>query len=93
MSNPNTVTDHNPTFVCQELDPSAYLWARGVRFVGIEPAPSPHNPRHVAFCFHDPSNLCTEELAAYERGAEIPARQFALALKQLKDQIFKGCSK
>jgi hypothetical protein len=88
----NANTDHKATFVCQELEPSAYLWARGVRFVGIEPAPTPNNPRHVAFCFHHPVDLCLDELAAYERGAEIPARLFALALRQLKDQIFRVCS-
>ena len=74
-------------FICDELEPSAYLWARGIRFVGIEPAPTPNNPKHVAFRFQHPAELCLEELSEYERGAEIPARLFALALKQLKDQI------
>jgi hypothetical protein len=37
----------NPNFLCHDLEPSAYLWARGVRFVGIDPLPTPNNPNHV----------------------------------------------
>jgi hypothetical protein len=77
------------TFLCHDLEPSAYLWARGVRFVGVDPSPTPNNPKHVVFQFHDPDGLCERELAAYGRGAEISAQQYALALKQLKDQIFR----
>jgi len=84
---PITHTD-NTSFSCHDLEPSAYLWARGARFVGVEPSPTSRNPNHVVFKFHDP-DLCARELAAYERGAEISAMHFALALKQLKDQIFR----
>src|SRR5689334_2888781 len=77
------------TFVCHELEPSAYLWARGVRFIGIDASPTPSNPNHVVFRFHDPDGLCEQELLAYQRDAQIPAQQYALALKQLKDQIFR----
>jgi hypothetical protein len=82
-------TRKDTNFVCHDLEPSAYLWARGVRFVGIDPLPTPHNPNHVVFRFHDPDGLCRQELLAYDRGALIPAQQYALALKQLKDQIFR----
>jgi hypothetical protein len=78
-----------PNFICHDLEPSAYLWARGVRFVGIDPLPTPSNPNHVVFRFHDPEGLCKQELMAYDRGALIPAQQYALALRQLKDQIFR----
>lgn len=88
MPNTNTLNERPATFICHELELSAFLWARGVRFVGVEPAPTLNNPRHVAFRFHHPAELCLEEISAYERGAEISARLFALALKQLKDQIF-----
>jgi hypothetical protein len=86
MSPPNGKT---LTFVCHDLEPSAYLWARGVRFVGVDSSPTRANPNHVVFRFHDPDGLCQKELAAYDRGAQISAQQYALALKQLKDQIFR----
>ncbi len=76
-------------FTCCDLAPSAYLWARGVRFMGIDPLPTPNNPNHVVFRFYDPDGLCKRELMAYDRGAPIPAQQYALALRQLKDQIFR----
>jgi hypothetical protein len=82
-------TRKDPNFVCHDLEPSAYLWARGVRFVGIDPLPTASNPNHVVFRFHDPDGLCKQELLAYNRGALIPAQQYALALRQLKDQIFR----
>ena len=85
----STQTAEIHTFICHDLGPSAFLWARGTRFVGIEPLPTSKNPNHVVFRFHDPDGLCQEELLAYDRGAEIPAQQYALALKQLKDQIFR----
>ena len=88
MFHTTTLSDRDDIFTCHELEPSAYLWAKGVRFVGIEPAPTANNPRHVVFRFQHPPEVCREELSAYERGAEIPARLFALALRQLKDQIF-----
>jgi hypothetical protein len=85
-----TQTSHQTcTFTCHDLEPSAFLWARGARFVGIEPLPTPRNPNHVVFTFHDPDGHCQRELLAYDHGAEIPARQYALAIKQLKDQIFR----
>jgi hypothetical protein len=86
MSITQTITH---TFACHELEPSAFLWAKGLRFVGIAPAPTPTNPKHVVFKFHDPEEQCRRELLAYETGAQISAQQFALALKQLKDQIFR----
>jgi hypothetical protein len=79
----------NPNFVCHSLEYSAYLWARGIRFVGIDRSPTASNPNHVVFRFHDPDGLCLTELAAYDRGAQIPAQEYATALKQLKDQIFR----
>src|SRR5215469_4794203 len=78
------------TFSCHDLEPSAFLWARGLRFLGVFPSPSPSSPNHVVFRFHDPDGLCATELLAYQQGAEIPAQQFALALEQLKDQIFRA---
>ena len=84
MPTPNT---NDKDFACHDLEPSAFLWARGLRFVGVEPSPTSRNPNHVVFKFHDPA-LCERELSAYERGAEISAMHYALALKQLKDQIF-----
>jgi hypothetical protein len=82
--------NYDLTFTCHELEQSAYLWARGIRFTGIQPAPTPWNPKHFAFQFHDPDGLCKETLGAYDHGAEIPARLYALALKQLKDQLFQA---
>jgi hypothetical protein len=82
-------TRKNPNFVCHDLESSAYLWARGVRFVGIDPLPTASNPNDVVFRFHDPDGLCKRELMAYNRGALIPAQQYAVALRQLKDQIFR----
>jgi hypothetical protein len=82
-------TDRHSTFTCHDLEPSAFLWARGARFVGIEPSPTTRNPNHVVFRFHDPDGLCKQEVSAFEQGAEISAQQYALALKQLKDQIFR----
>jgi hypothetical protein len=84
---------HSPrkdaTFLCHSLELSAYLWARGVRFVGVDSASTPTNPNHMVFRFHDPDELCQRELAAYDRGAQIPAQEYALALKQLKDEILR----
>ena len=78
-----------PVFTCHDLELSAFLWAKGARFIGIKPSPTLHNPDHVVFRFHDPEGLCQNGQKAYECGAEIPAQQFAFALKQLKDQIFR----
>lgn len=80
----------DPNFICHDLEPSAYLWARGVRFVGVHPLPTPNNPNHVIFIFHDPDRLCGQELKSYYRGAKIPAHEYALALKQLKDELFRS---
>ena len=76
-------------FICHELEPAAFLWARGLRFVGIEPAPTPKNPDHAVFLFHDPEGVCVGEIGAFRQDAEIPAQQYALALRQLKDQLFR----
>lgn len=76
-------------FECHELESSAFLWAKGIRFIGIEPAPTPTNPQHVVFKFHDPDGQCQFELAAYDADAQVSAKQYALALRQLKDQIFR----
>jgi hypothetical protein len=83
---PNTNTR---TFSCHDLESSAFLWARGVRFLGLQSAPTARSPQHVIFAFDDSDGSCQQELLAYEGGAEIPARQFAIALKMLKDQLFK----
>ena len=82
-------THETRTFICHDLEPSAFLWARGARFVGIEPSPTTRNPNHVVFRFHDPEGQCQQEVAAFEKGAEISAQHYSLALKQLKDQIFR----
>jgi hypothetical protein len=82
-------TRKNANFICHDLEPSAFLWARGVRFVGIDALPTTNNPNPVVFRFQDPAGLCKQELLAYDRGALIPAQQYALALRQLKDQIFR----
>jgi hypothetical protein len=78
-----------PVFACHDLELSAFLWARGARFIGIEASPTDKNPNHVVFRFHDPDGQCRHEQNAYELGGEIPARQYACALRQLKDQIFR----
>ena len=77
------------TFVCHDLESSAYLWARGIRFVGVDPNPTPANPHHVVFRFHDPDGLCRNEILAFRKGIAIPARQYALALRLLRDQVFR----
>ncbi len=76
------------TFLCHELEPSAYLCAKGFRFLGIKPAATSTNPNHVVFCFDDHDGLCFRQVLEYRQNATIPAQPFALALKQLKDQIF-----
>lgn len=74
-------------FLCHSLEPSAFLWARGIHFLGIQPAPTSRSPNHVAFAFDDSDGVCQGELLSYEKGAEVSARQFALALKVLKNEI------
>jgi hypothetical protein len=88
MMNTKT-TERINTFVCHDLEPSAFLWVRGARFLGVEPSPTPTNPNHVVFRFHDPHGLCQREILAFQENADIPAREFALALRQLKDQLFR----
>ena len=78
-----------PVFACHDLELSAFLWARGARFLGIEPSPTEKNPNHVVLRFDDPDGWCRHEQTAFALGAEIPARPYAFALKQLKDQIFR----
>jgi hypothetical protein len=78
----------NTTFTCHDLEPAAFLWVRGLRFVGVEPMPHPRSPNHVVFKFHDPEGLAEQQLSAYQLGAEVAALHYALALKRLKDQIF-----
>lgn len=55
----------------------------------IDQLPMPNNPSYIVFRFHDPDGLCKQERLAYHGGALIPAQQYALALKQLKDQILR----
>jgi hypothetical protein len=76
-------------FTCYELAPSAFLWARGARFLGLELSPTPKNPNRIAFRFHDADGLCQYEVLAFQKGVAIPAQQYALAYKLLKDQIFR----
>jgi|ERR1700687_1282138 len=82
-------TKRERLFTCYDLASSAFLWARGVRFVGLEPSPTPENPNRIAFRFHDANGLCRYEVLAFQKGVAIPAQQYALALKLLKDQIFR----
>lgn len=81
---PNT---NKRVFACHELEPSAFLWARGVPFLGVEASPTTRSPNHVVFTFDDSNESCQRELLAYEAGAKVPARQFALALRALKSEI------
>jgi hypothetical protein len=74
-------------FICHDLDTAAYLWARGIRFLGVQAAPTATNPRHVAFRFSNFNRVCEDEIAKYVGGAHISAREFALSLRQLKDQL------
>jgi hypothetical protein len=76
-------------FVCHDLECSAFLWARGVKFLGIDLSPTPNNPNRVAFHFYDPNELCRHELIAFRNGAAIHAQQYAVALKLLKDQVLR----
>ena len=76
-------------FTCYDLAPSAFLWARGVRFVGLELSPTPENQNRVAFRFHDVHGLCKYEVLAFQKGVAIPAQQYATALRLLKDQVFR----
>ena len=76
-------------YTCHDLESSAFLLARGFKFLGVFPAPTARSPQHVVFSFDDGSGCCQQELLAYETGAEIPARHFAIALKMLKDRLFK----
>jgi hypothetical protein len=76
-------------FACNDLDLAAFLWAGRARFLGIEPSPTRKNPNQVVFRFHDPDGWCRTQQTEYELGAEISARQYACALKQLKDQLFR----
>jgi hypothetical protein len=82
-------TKRERLFTCYDLVPSAFLWARGARFVGLELSPTPENPNRIAFRFHDPDDLCQNEILAFQKGVAIPAEQYALALKLLKDQVFR----
>jgi len=82
---PNT---SNVTFTCHDLEPAAFLWVKGLQFLGVEPMPNHRNPNHVVFKFLAPEGLAEQQLSDYELGAEVAALQFALALKRLKDQIF-----
>ena len=76
-------------FTCHDLAPSAFLWARGAKFVGLELSPTLKTPNRIAFQFHDPDGLCRYDVQAFQKGVLIPAHQYALALKLLKDQIFR----
>jgi hypothetical protein len=82
-------TSQDPTFLCHDLESSAYLWVRGVRFVGIDCAPTPTNPNHVVFRFYDPDRLSRHEFLAFRKGVAIPAKQYAIALKLLRDQVLR----
>ncbi len=77
----------NFVYTCDDLELSAFLWTRGVRFLGIEGAPTLANRRHMVFKFHDPDGACDIEADAYVNGAEISAREFAHSLRQLKDHL------
>jgi hypothetical protein len=84
-----TQSNSGTIFACHDLDLAAFLWANGARFLGIEPSPTDKSPTHVVFRFYDPEGQCRKDRIAFDLGAEIPAREYALALKQLKDQIFR----
>ena len=76
-------------FVSHDLESSAFLWARGARFLGVEPSPTTENPNHVVFRFYDPNGLCRHEVFAFQKGAGIAAQHYAIALKHLKEQVFR----
>lgn len=76
-------------FACHDLDLAAFLWANGARFLGVESSLTDKNPTHVVFRFNDPDGQCRKDRIAFELGAEVAAREYACALKQLKDHIFR----
>ncbi len=82
-------TQKDRLFTCYDLVATAFLWARGVRFLGLELSPTPENPNRIAFRFHDADGQCQYEVLAFHKGVAIPAQQYALALRLLKDQIFR----
>jgi hypothetical protein len=66
-----------------DLYQAAFLLARGISLNGLEQVGT-----RIVFAFDNADGRAVEALTEYARGAEVPAREYAAAIAQMKTRLY-----
>jgi hypothetical protein len=76
------------TYKEPEITIAAFLWCKGLQFLGCMPDSDRRN--RLLFEFEDPEGLAVGLRREFLNSGQVPAKQYAAALADLKAQLYSA---